>query len=140
MHAISSITNSNYNPYQYLSQVASQSSNPSALAGSTSQASGASSSATSTTASFQNQLATAINNALQGVEQSGSTSNASSAIQVRWTRSSKITASPRQRSSSQPQDRLRGRTIITIMAAVQGRAAAPTPRNNLPLRTFQAVR
>ncbi len=61
-------------------------------------------------------------------------------FRVQWTRSCKITASPRQRSSSKPQGKLKGRTIITIMAAGQGRAVAPTPRNNRPLRTPKVVR
>ena len=140
MHAISSVTSSNYNPYQYLSQVASQSSNASALAGSASQASGASSSTTSTTASFQNQLATAINNALQVSNNPAAHRTPVRPFRVQWTRSCKITASPRQRSSSKPQGKLKGRTIITIMAAGQGRAVAPTPRNNRPLRTPKVVR
>jgi hypothetical protein len=84
MSGISAVGSLNYNPFQYLSQLASQSGAANSTVQSTSAASGTTGS-TGTTAStgtsLQDQLAAAITTAVQGVEQSGSTSNLDSAIQ-----------------------------------------------------------
>lgn len=84
MSGITSVSSWNYNPLQYLSQAAPSSSSQTASASSADQSAAASSSATPSAGtgvtSFQDQLAAAINDAIQKAEQSGNTSDLKSVI------------------------------------------------------------
>ena len=81
MSSVSSVGGLNFNPWQYLASVNSQSAAASSGSSTTTAATGASGATSSGSSSLQTQLATAINSAVQTAENSGSTSSLQSVIQ-----------------------------------------------------------